>query len=85
MRIISSQKNIQGDMLLRNRSVFDKSEFIKDASSEQSLAIQEIAKSIENTNSLVQENTRHSESLNSCYDRLKKIAGELRLLINEES
>lgn len=85
MKVISGQKNIQGDMILRNKIVFEKSEFIKDASSEQSVAILEIAKSIENTNGLVQENTRHAESLNSSYDRMRKIADELKLVINEES
>jgi len=72
-------------MILRNKNVFEKSEFIKDASSEQSIAILEIAKSIENTNSLVQENTRHAENLNSSYNKLKSISEDLRVLINEES
>lgn len=85
MKIIASQKELQGDMILRNKNVFEKSEFIKDASSEQSIAILEIAKSIENTNSLVQENTKHAENLNSSYNKLKSISEDLRVLINEES
>ncbi len=84
MKVISKQKDVQGDMILRNKGVYEKSEFIKDASSEQSIAIQEIAKSIENTNSLVQENTRNAESLNASNERMKKIADELKNLINEK-
>lgn len=83
MKVITEQKNIRGDMIDRNKNVYEKSEFIKDASSEQSLAIQEIAKSIENTSSLVQENTKNAESLNETYNRMKKIAGELKLIMNE--
>jgi methyl-accepting chemotaxis protein len=45
----------------------------------------EIAKSIENTNSLVQENTRSAEALNSSYLRMKKIADELKQIINTNS
>ncbi len=85
MAVISKQKNIQGDMILRNKNVYEKSEFIKDASAEQSIAIQEIAKSIENTNSLVQENTRSAESLNSSYLRMKNIADELKQILNDNS
>jgi len=85
MKIISGQKDIQGDMILRNKSVFEKSEFIKVASSEQSVAIQEIAKSIENTNSLVQDNSRSAESLKESYDRLRKTADELKVIMNDNN
>lgn len=85
MGIISSQKSIQGDMIIRNKNVFEKSEFIKDASCEQSIAIQEIAKSIENTNSLVQGNTQSAESLTDSSDKMKKIALGLKEVINRNS
>jgi len=85
LKVISSQKSIQGDMILRNKNVFEKSEFIKDASSEQSIGIQEVAKSIENTNTLVQENTRNAETLTSSYERMKKIADELKQIMNQNS
>jgi methyl-accepting chemotaxis protein len=85
MNVISHQKNLQGDMIVRNKDVHHKSEFIKDASAEQSIAIQEIAKSIENTNSLVQENTRSAESLNLSYERMKKIADELKQIMEDNS
>jgi methyl-accepting chemotaxis protein len=85
MGVISKQIELQGDMIIRNKNVHEKSEFIKDASAEQSIAIQEIAKSIENTNSLVQENTKSAESLNSSYLRMKKIADELRQIMNDNS
>lgn len=83
MKVISNQKSLQGDMILRNKAVFAKSEFIKEASREQSIGIQEIAKSIENTNSLVQENTFNAESLNSSYERMKKIADELKEIMGQ--
>jgi methyl-accepting chemotaxis protein len=85
MEAISKQKNLQGDMIIRNKSVYEKSEFIKGASSEQSIAILEIAKSIENTNSLVQENTRSAESLNSSYLRMKNIADDLKQIMSDNS
>ncbi len=83
MKVISSQKEIQGDMIQRNRIVYEKSELIKNASSEQSVGIQEIAKSIENTNSLVQQNTQYAESLNESYEKLQQIAGELEEIIKK--
>lgn len=85
MKNISSQKTIQGDMIIRNKNVFEKSEFIKDASYEQSIAIQEIAKSIENTNSLVQGNTQSAESMRDSSDKMKKIALELKEVIDKNS
>ena len=85
LKMISGQKEIQGDMIVRNRNVFEKSELIKNASSEQSIGIQEIAKSIENTNSLVQSNTGHADTLKVNYDKLKRIADELKEIINKES
>lgn len=85
MEVISKQKNLQEEMIIRNKSVHEKSEFIKDASAEQSIAILEIAKSIENTNSLVQENTRNAESLNSSYLRMKNIADDLKQIMSDNS
>ena len=83
--IIYNQKNIQGDMISRNKNVFEKSEFIKDASYEQSLAIQEIAKSIENTNSLVQGNAISAESIKDSSNKMRKIASELKEIIDTNS
>ncbi len=84
MKIISDQKGIQGDMILRNKQVYEKSDFIKDASSEQSLSIHEIAKSIENTNSLVQANTRNADSLRESHEKMIKIASELKQIMEEK-
>lgn len=85
MKVIGGQENIRGDMVLRNRKVYEKSVIIRDASAEQTLAMQEIGKSVENTNSLVQENTQNAESLNRSYDRMKKIAEELKQIMDEKS
>ncbi len=83
IEIIYNQKNIQGDMIIRNKNVFEKSEFIKYASNEQSIAIQEIAKSIESTNSLVQGNAISAESIKDSSNKMKKIAFELKEIIDK--
>lgn len=85
MKVIQAQEKIRGDMVHRNRKVFEKSEIIRDASAEQSLAMQEIGKSVESTNTLVQENTENAESLNKNYDRMKKIATELKQIMEEKA
>lgn len=85
LNYISRQKEIQGEMISRNKNVSEKSEFINTASSEQSIAIQEIAKSIENTNLMVQENTDNARSLDTSFHRMKKIADELKQIINQNS
>ena len=72
-------------MVLRNRKVFEKSVIIRDASEEQTVAMNEIGKSVENTNSLVQENTHNAESLNRSYDRMKKLADELKGIMDEKN
>jgi len=71
-------------MIVRNKIVYEKSEFIKNASSEQSISIQEIAKSIENTNALVQENTGSAQSLRENYEKIKEIAAELKKIMDEK-
>jgi len=83
MEVIQNQEGIRGDMVLRNRRVFEKSEIIRNASAEQTLAMQEISKSVESTNVLVQENTQNAESLNRSYDRMKTIADELKQIMEE--
>lgn len=85
LKVIAKQKEIQDEMLSRNKSVHDKSDFIMNSSSEQSTAILEIARSIENTNSIVQDNTENAQSLREGYDRLRHIADELRVIINDNS
>jgi methyl-accepting chemotaxis protein len=85
MRSISDQKELQGSMIQYNKNVYEKSEFIKYASREQSVAVQEIAKSIEDTNSLVQENTKNAESLHFSYEEIKKIADELKQIMSNNS
>ena len=70
-------------MIIRNKNVFEKSEFIKYASNEQSIAIQEIAKSIESTNSLVQGNAISAESIKDSSNKMKKIAFELKEIIDK--
>jgi len=84
MTVIQQQEKIRGDMVLRNKKVFEKSEIIRNASQEQTLAMEEISKSVDNTNSLVQENTQNAESLNMSYDRMKNISGELKQIMEEK-
>ncbi|HQO03301.1 MAG TPA: methyl-accepting chemotaxis protein [Spirochaetota bacterium] len=78
MAVISQQKELQGAMLDGTNTVLENSDFIKNSSSEQSIAIQEIAKSIENTNMLIQENSASAQILMDSYDRLKTLAGNLK-------
>ncbi|HPB83461.1 MAG TPA: hypothetical protein PK200_15585, partial [Spirochaetota bacterium] len=78
MAVISQQKELQGAMLDGTNTVLENSDFIKNSSSEQSIAIQEIAKSIENTNMLIQENSASAQVLMDSYDRLKTLAGNLK-------
>jgi methyl-accepting chemotaxis protein len=85
LKVIGRQKQIQDEMLMRNRSVNEKSDFIRDSSTEQSVAIQEIAKSIDNTNRLVQENSSSAQLLKESYDRLMKIADGLKEIMNENA
>jgi len=85
MEVIRNQESIKGDMILRNRRVFEKSVIIRDASAEQTLAMQEIGKSVESTNILVQENTQNAGTLNRSYDRMKTIAAELKQIMEERA
>lgn len=78
---ISQQKEIQGNMLNGTNDVYEKSEFIKSSSAEQSAAIQEVAKAIENTNSIVQSNTADARVLIENYENLKSVAANLRNII----
>ncbi len=77
--------NLYYSGMVQKLAEFEKSEMIRDASAEQSLAMQEIGKSVESTNSLVQENTENAESLNRNYERMKNIAAELKKIMDEKS
>ncbi len=78
LNVIARQKELQGAMLDGAGDVRTHSDFIKVSSREQSVAIQEIAKSIENTNSLVQENAMSAQVLRESYDRLKSLADNMK-------
>jgi methyl-accepting chemotaxis protein len=78
LNVIARQKELQGAMLDGAGDVRTHSDFIKVSSREQSVAIQEIAKSIENTNSLVQENALSAQVLRESYDKLKSLAENLK-------
>ncbi|MGL4370237.1 MAG: methyl-accepting chemotaxis protein, partial [Spirochaetota bacterium] len=56
LAVIDRQKDLQGAMLQRTEKVHENSQFIGRLSSEQRVAIQEIAQSIDDTNRLAQEN-----------------------------
>lgn len=78
MTVISRQKELKGAMLDGTNTVRENSDFIKNSSSEQSIAIQEIAKSIENTNMLIQQNNASAQVLMESYNRLKILADNLK-------
>lgn len=81
LTVISEQQKLQGVMLNGTGEVQRNSEFIRNASAEQSIAIQEIAKSIENTNSLVQSNNSDAQILKGNYERLKTLAENLEKIL----
>lgn len=84
LQIISKQQDVQGEMLAGTDEVNVKSDFIRNSSSEQSVAIQEIAKSIEETNSIVQKNANNAEVLKSSYNRLRQLADNLKNMMSEQ-
>jgi methyl-accepting chemotaxis protein len=77
LEAIQMQKQLQTDMLKKSEAVKSGSEIIKNASGEETRAIHDVVKSIENTNQIVQENTDTIESLRMNYERLKALAIEL--------
>ncbi len=84
LALISDQQKLQGVMLDGTVEVQRNSEFIRNASAEQSIAIQEIAISIENTNSLVQSNHSDALVLKENYEKLKFLAENLERIIFTE-
>jgi len=85
MDVISQQSNIQHEMMDKTVRVQDKSSLIKNASSEQSLAISEIVISIDNTSSIVQNIAGHSQILKTNYEKLKILADRLNVIISDDS
>jgi len=85
LKIISRQHEIQGEMLTGTDSVNEKSDFIKTSSVEQSTAIKEIARSIEDTNMIVQKNAGNAEVLKANYESLKQLAENLQEVMSENS
>ncbi len=84
LSVISNQKMLQGAMLQGTGEVHENSEFIKNSSAEQSIAIQEIAKSIENANSLIQANSADAQILMDNYEMLKSLALDLKTMMFAE-
>jgi methyl-accepting chemotaxis protein len=84
LTVISQQNKLQGAMLHGTEKVHENSEFIKHSSAEQTIAIQEIAKSIENTNVLIQANNADAQVLMGSYERLKSLAENLKTMMFSE-
>ena len=85
LNIISQQNTIQHEMLDKTGSVQEKSGIIKNASSEQSSAINEIVVSIDNTSSIVQNIAGHAQVLKTNYEKLKSLAMKLNVIISDDS
>ena len=68
----------------RTGKVRDNSDFIKNSCTEQTTAIKEIAASIENTNTLVQDNMANSQVLQDNYDKLKFLAENLKNMLSDK-
>jgi methyl-accepting chemotaxis protein len=85
LNIISQQNIIQHEMLDKTGSVQEKSGIIKNASSEQSSAINEIVVSIDNTSSIVQNIAGHAQVLKTNYEKLKSLAVKLNVIISDDT
>lgn len=81
LTVISQQNKLQGAMLHGTEEVHKNSEVIKNSSAEQSIAIQEIAKAIENTNNLIQANSSDAQVLTESYEKLKTLAENLKTMM----
>lgn len=72
-------------MLDKTGNVQEKSGIIKNASSEQSSAINEIVISIDNTSSIVQSIAGSAQVLKTNYEKLKSLADRLNVIISDNS
>lgn len=85
LNVISQQNIIQHEMLDKTGNVQEKSGIIKNASSEQSSAINEIVISIDNTSSIVQSIAGSAQVLKTNYEKLKSLADRLNVIISDNS
>ncbi len=81
LKLISQQKELQSDMLRGTEKVFENSEFVKSSSVEQAVAIQDVVKSIDHTNTLIQSNNSDAEILMDNYNSLKSLVSHLESII----
>jgi len=84
LEAISQQKNLQHDMLEKTDRVQEKSDVILNASREQSIAIGEVVASIDSTSTIVQGIAGHAQILKADYEKLKKLADGLSLVISND-
>lgn len=84
LRVISQQKRVQGSMLEGTRQVDEKAEVIKNSSAEQTIAIQEVAKLVENANEMIQANSADAQVLMESYDKLKSLSLNLKAMLFEQ-
>lgn len=70
-----------GRRLPATGDVNENSEFMKNSSAEQSIAIQEVAKSIKNTNRRIQANNAEKRVLMENYEKLKTLALDLKTMM----
>ncbi len=75
---ISSQKTIREEMNSGTTLVQEKSDIIDVAMSEQKIAIDEVVKSIEETNRAVQDNAVNTEHLRDNAEELRQLADDLK-------
>ncbi|MGL4368677.1 MAG: hypothetical protein ACRCUT_03255, partial [Spirochaetota bacterium] len=85
LEAISQQKKIREEMIEKTERVREKSGIISNASREQSSAINEIVSAIEDTSSMVQNVAEHVQMLKSDYEKLKKLADGLNMIISRDS
>jgi methyl-accepting chemotaxis protein len=84
LEAITEQKNLQHDMLEKTGRVQEKSDIILNASREHSIAIGEVVASIDSTSTIVQGIAGHAQLLKEDYEKLKKLADGLSLVISKD-
>ncbi|HPQ54439.1 MAG TPA: methyl-accepting chemotaxis protein [Spirochaetota bacterium] len=85
LKVISAQNELKNEMISKTDLVRDRSDIIKNATAEQTVAIQEVVKSIESTNALVQDVNNTTQTMKDNYETLKRLAEELNNTIEGNS
>jgi methyl-accepting chemotaxis protein len=76
---VDRQKHIKDEMNVRTKDVKERAEQIEHSMGEQKIAIEDVVKSIDETNKTIQSNTISTEELRAGADKLTTVAKDLNL------